>query len=259
LTAAAAPAHGSGERNGMDSRRIAAVYDAVADRYAEAFWRELERKPFDRRWLERLAERATGLGPICDMGCGPGQIAAFLRGCGAEVIGIDLSAAMLDQARRLNPGLTFEQADMLDLRLPPASFGGVAAFYAIVNFDLDQVATAFGGFHRILVPGGYALVAFHVGDGTRQVDEFLGRSVDARFAFFRPDDIVARLGDAGLAVEEVAIRDPYEGVEYPSRRAYVLARKPEPGAAGTLPERHAGAAYGGSAHGTYRGGRPRAG
>ena len=39
------------------------------------------------------------------------------------------------------------------------------------------------------------------------------------------DVIVARLTSAGLAVEDVTIRYPYPEVEYPSRRAYILARR----------------------------------
>ena len=78
----------------------------------------------------------------------------------------------------------------------------------------------------MLVPGGYLLVAFHVGDQAVHVDEFLGERVSMDFVFFQPDDIVARLGAAGLRVEEVTIRYPYEEVEHPSKRAYILARVP---------------------------------
>jgi len=51
--------------------------------------------------------------------------------------------------------------------------------------------------------------------------------VAARFAFFQPDDVVARLRTAGLEVAEVTMRNPYDQVEYPSKRAYILARKPD--------------------------------
>jgi len=32
--------------------------------------------------------------------------------------------------------------------------------------------------------------------------------------------------EAGFEIEEVIEREPYEGVEYPSRRAYIFAKKP---------------------------------
>ena len=50
-------------------------YDQVAAEYAEKFKDEMDDKPFDRDCLNRLAREVGGLSPICDMGCGPGQIA----------------------------------------------------------------------------------------------------------------------------------------------------------------------------------------
>ena len=64
-------------------------YDQVAGEYADHYFHELNHKPFDRELLERFASRVGTLGPICDMGCGPGQIARYLRDSGAEVLGID--------------------------------------------------------------------------------------------------------------------------------------------------------------------------
>jgi hypothetical protein len=46
------------------------------------------------------------------------------------------------------------------------------------------------------------------------------------FLLFQPSEIKAGLEAAGLTVEEVVEREPYPEVEYPSRRAYIFARKP---------------------------------
>jgi SAM-dependent methyltransferase len=210
----------------MDPADVARSYDAVADAYADRFRGELAHKPFDRAWLDRLVDLARGLGPICDLGCGPGHVAAYLRSRGADAFGADLSDEMVRVARRLNPGIRFERQDMLALTLPERSLGAVAAFYAIVHFSLDQAERAFAEVGRVLVPGGHLLVAFHVGDETRHVDELLGRRVSLDFRFFAVDDVLARLEAAGLAIAEVTLRYPYPDVEVATRRAYVLARKP---------------------------------
>ena len=210
----------------MDNQqRARECYDAVAAAYAGRFWSELDHKPFDRTWLDRFAALTNGVGRVCDMGCGPGQVAAYLRRRGADVLGADFSDEMLRHARRLNPDIEFQCQDMLDLSLPPESLGGIAAFYAIVHFTLDQVEVAFREFRRVLVPGGYLLVAFHIGDEPIHADEFLGERVAVDFMFFQPDDVVHRLEAAGMRVDEVTIRYPYKDVEYPSKRAYILAQK----------------------------------
>ena len=45
--------------------------------------------------------------------------------------------------------------------------------------------------------------------------------------FFRTDAIVGHLASAGLTVVDTIERDPYEGVEHPSRRGSVLAKRQE--------------------------------
>lgn len=50
---------------------------------------------------------------VVDLGCGPGNVTAILhrRWPGADVLGIDGSASMLDKARAAAPGCRFAQAD----------------------------------------------------------------------------------------------------------------------------------------------------
>jgi hypothetical protein len=81
--------------------------------------------------------------------------------------------------------------------------------------------------HRVLQPGGRLLLTFHIGEGSVHVDEFLGRPVALDFVFFTPKGVTDEVIRAGFAAVEVIERDPYADVEYPSRRAYLFARKPE--------------------------------
>lgn len=90
-------------------------YDRVAETYAEQFRDEMLRKPFDRKMLDWLAEKVGGSGVICDMGCGPGQVARYLHARGVKVCGVDLSPEMVRQAQHLNQGISFRQGDMFAL------------------------------------------------------------------------------------------------------------------------------------------------
>jgi uncharacterized damage-inducible protein DinB len=75
--------------------RVHAAYNAVADAYADRFFDELKHKPFDRKMLDWLIQRVATAGMICDLGCGPGQVARYLHSQGAEACGIDLSPEMV--------------------------------------------------------------------------------------------------------------------------------------------------------------------
>jgi SAM-dependent methyltransferase len=200
-------------------------YDRLADEYARRIFNELGQKPFDRELLDRFAARVDGRGPICDMGCGPGQVARYLRDRGASVSGIDLSPGMVEQACRLNPDISFQPGDMLDLAIDDGHFAGIAAFYAIVNIPPDHLPRAFREMHRVLRPDGLLLLAFHMGDEVLHENELWGRPISMDFFLFRPALIQQHAEAAGFVVEEMLEREPYgPDVEYQSRRAYMLAR-----------------------------------
>lgn len=209
------------------SEALQSSYDRVAESYAEQFRDEIEKKPFDRKMLDWLAEKVGHLGVICDMGCGPGQIARYLKGRGVKVCGVDLSPEMVRQAHSLNPDISFQQGDMLALTdVADNSYGGIAAFYAIVNLPRPSVTQALQELKRALRPNGVLLLAFHLGQGIKHLDEFLGAEVSLDFSFFETDEVKDYLKTAGFELEEAIERDPYsEDVEYQSRRAYIFARK----------------------------------
>lgn len=209
--------------------KIEEMYDTIADRWAEAFPDEHEKKPKDREILQRFVREIGSDRPVWDFGCGPGNTSAFLKKIGLDVSGLDLSRQMLEQAGVMHPGIRFQRGDMLDLEFEKDSIAGVVAFYAIVHFSEEQVRTAFREIVRVLRPGGLFLFAFHLGEGRIRLDEFLGRKIDIDFMFFTTDFILGCLKDSGFEKIEIIERDPYPGVEYPSRRAYVFARKPVAG------------------------------
>jgi SAM-dependent methyltransferase len=205
---------------------LRASYERVAGEYAARIFDELAHKPLDRALLDRFADAVRGQGPVCDLGCGPGHVARYLHGRGVEVQGVDLSPGMVAEARRLNPGIDFRQGDLRALDVADEAWAGIAAFYVIVHVPREELVPALRELGRVLRPGGLLLLAFHVGEETLHREEWWGKEVALDFLFFRPDEVIASLRAAGFTVEDVVERPPYEGVEHPSRRAYVFARKP---------------------------------
>src|SRR3546814_2145703 len=95
---------------------------------------------------------------ILDIGCGSGQTSLELVGavepCG-EVLGIDLSAPLLEVAQRRNSGhqgLRFVQGDAQVFPFAPASFDAAFSRFGVMFFA-DPVA-AFLNIRRGLKPGG---------------------------------------------------------------------------------------------------------
>lgn len=199
-------------------------YDSVAEAYTEHLFSELDRKPLDRNLLDRFAREMRARGRVADVGCGPGHVARYLAERGVDVLGIDLSPAMVACARRRSPGLEFRVGDLRALDLPDGSLAGILAFYAVVHFEPSELGPVFTELRRVLCPGGALLLAFHVGEETVHVEDLFGCPVSLDFRFHQPAAVAEALRAASFEIAEFLEREPYEGAEYPSRRCYFLGR-----------------------------------
>jgi SAM-dependent methyltransferase len=205
---------------------VQSSYDRVAGEYVRHIYDELQHKPLDRQLLDRFAGRLRGAGLVCDLGCGPGQVARYLHERGVAVCGMDLSPGMVEWARQLNSGIEFCQGDMRSLNVPDEAWAGIAAFYAIVNLQPAEVAQALREMNRAMQPGGLLLFSFHIGEGISHVEDLWGCAVCLDFYFFQTTDVATYLHSAGFEIDEIVEREPYAPeVEYQSRRAYIFARK----------------------------------
>ena len=198
-----------------------AGYTCVAAEYARHYFHELDHKPFDRQQLERLAAETKGKGPVCDVGCGPGEVARYLKDQGADVLGIDLSLGMVAEAARLSPDIPFYQGNMLTLDVPDGSWAGIAAFYSLIHIPRPQIVSALRELGRVLQPGGVLLLSFHIGSETVHTAEWWGQAVSLDFNFYQPGEMEDWLAQAGFGRVETLLREPYPEVEHQSRRAYL--------------------------------------
>lgn len=212
----------------MEGRRwnpdLAATYDRVAQAYADQFFTELDRKPFDRAFLDRFAASVAGRGRVCDVGCGPGHVGRYLAARGVDVFGRDLSPGMVALAQRLTPTMRFEQGDMLALDLPDSTLAGIVAFYSLIHLERAAVTRALAEIARVLIPGGLLLLAFHGGEGEVHAEDWFGCGVSIDATLFQPAEMATYMEQAGFSIEEVVTREPYE-FEYPSQRVYARGTK----------------------------------
>ena len=201
-------------------------YNLVAEEYVRRLYHELESKPLDREVLERFATAVRDQGLVCELGCGPGQVARYLHERGVAVQGLDLSPHMVELARQLNPGIEFQEGDMAKLQAQDASWVGIVAFYSIIHIPRPEVVAVLSEWRRVLRPGGLALLSFHRGQQEQHVDTLWDKQISLDFTFFECAEMEDYLSKAGYVVEERRERGPYPGVEVETQRCYVLARKP---------------------------------
>jgi SAM-dependent methyltransferase len=221
----------------MSEERVGAGYDAVATTYHAQFADELDHKPLERGLLDAFCDLSPP-GMIADIGCGTGHITRFLAELREDVVGMDLSPGMVAIARRNNPRLGFAVASMLRLPVRDAAWAAMVAVYSIIHLNPVERAQAFAEFARTLVPDGLLLVSFHVdGPGfapgdVNHLHTFLGHSVDMYGYFLDPSVVTTDLVANGFRIQARLDREPIGGIEFASRRCYILARRTVPSSHG---------------------------
>jgi SAM-dependent methyltransferase len=204
-----------------------ALYDAAAETYRAFAGTEVgpaTEGAVDRALLAAFVELTGGRGPVADLGCGPGRVAAFLAARGLDVIGVDLSPEMVGMARSAHPGIRFEEGELAALPFPDASLAAAVCWYSVIHTPPDSLDAVCAELRRVVVPGGQVLVAFQAGGGDR-IDRQEAHGTLLPLTNYRhdPDDVARRLEAAGLPVRARVVREPELAHEV-TPQAFLLAR-----------------------------------
>jgi SAM-dependent methyltransferase len=196
--------------------RLAAVWSATTD---DGPFNGLLERPALRKLIPGGLDGAV----VLDAGCGSGAQAQWLLDQGADVVGIDVSPRMIEEARRrCGEKGEFRVADLAEpLPLEPASLDGITCSLAL-HYIADW-RVPLRSFAAALRPGGWAVISLDhpfgpplpgqrggyfetelVSDSWRKADvevsqQFWRRPLAATFAAF---------ADAGFAVDRIAEPQP---------------------------------------------------
>jgi ubiquinone/menaquinone biosynthesis C-methylase UbiE len=207
-------------------RTIRTSYDTIAEEYATRIDGELAHKPFDCELLNAFAEQTKGQGVVADLGCGPGMVTQYLHDRGVSMLGLDLSPRMLAEAKRRHPALEFRAGDFTRLEVLDNQWAGIVALYALIHVPHDEIEGVLRDFFRVLQPGGWALLGFHVGTEIRHASDWWGLPVDLDFVFYEMSDMLSHVWGVGFDTELHVEREPYPEIELQTKRGYILAKKP---------------------------------
>ena len=212
-----------------DLDAVRTSYDRVADSYVHLMqttgMADIRRYPWLKAALDVFADAVGDSGPVLDVGCGPGQVTAYLAERGLDASGVDLSPGMIEHARRLHPQCRFSVSSATDLELADGSLGGMLGWWSLFNLPRDVLPQVFGLFARALKPGGHFLTGTHVGEGELLRTEAYGtEGVRWTTHRWRPEEFAALIEGAGLRVV-AELRLPGDGQTGPG--VVVMARKPE--------------------------------
>lgn len=230
---------------------VRATYDAQADQY-EAFirtsfsWLYIEKPAIDL-YTSEFHQPETR---VLEAGCGAGRVIEHLASKGinlSNIVGVDISARMLEYAKSALPGAKLLQSSLADLALRDGGFDLATSNMVFHHLDNKEASSALTEIHRNLKAGGTVFIvdtdpARIVGTddpdsqnswlfprspwGTTQV--FFNRSVDDFVA------LAEKAGYKALAVDYLRASEEGRGVDFekfidyterPARVAFKFQRK----------------------------------
>jgi len=169
----------------MSDAKTISYYDTSVEDYLKMVSRD---KP-DADLQSFIAAVPDG-GTVLDLGCGPGNSAAFMKAAGLNALASDASIEMVNKARK-QFGIDAKHArfDELD---DINAFDGIWANFSLLHAPRAEMPANLDRIKTALKPGGYLHIGLKIGNGEKR-DGF-GRY----YTYYQPDELKALLIDAGF-------------------------------------------------------------
>ena len=201
----------------------AAAFDAIAERYDDLYPHKSGQIIATQWLLDQLAPAAR----VLDVGCGTGlPTAEMIAEDGHQVVGIDLSPAMLARARRTVLTGTFLPMDAAGLDPALGPFDAAAAFFSLSMLPRARIPGALRQLRALLRPGAPLAIGMVDGNLDHIPHQLLDQQV--HLTAYPQADLTAVINGTGLYVTEVDVEDyePASGDTPAERHLYLYCRTP---------------------------------
>lgn len=154
------------------NRIVAEGNDRIVQRCAK--WSDGSRDDPGDRFLPLLKEQLSIGAAVRELDCGTDALSTRRRAARCAT-GVDLAGRGIDLARQNAPTATFGQANVTAIRLPPASFDAVAAFYAVAHVPRAEHAALRWSITGWLRPGNLPVASTGAASSPGDIgDDWLG-------------------------------------------------------------------------------------
>jgi ubiquinone/menaquinone biosynthesis C-methylase UbiE len=206
------------------------VYDSAASTYVQFVGTEISSAtecPTDRSLLVAFIEliKRQAICRVADIGCGPGRVAAFMADHDLDVVGVDVSRAMLAIASTVHPNIEFQEGRLDALPIETGVLAGAVCWYSIIYTPPDRLDAAFDELARVLISGGYLLLAFQTEGEPVHREGAFGTHLPLTSYRHSMREVIGHLESTGFKTYTTAIRAPELEHETTSQ-GFVIATGP---------------------------------
>jgi SAM-dependent methyltransferase len=140
-------------------------------------------------------------GSVLDIGCGWGRDSGYLADHGFKVQGVDLSPAMIRQARQQFEAVEFLVQDFENLDFPKDSFDAVWAHASLLHCPKKNLNGVLSSIAKILKPKGVFYLSLKEGVGeTISLDERYDPPLEKFWSYYQVPELKKVLRKAGFEI-----------------------------------------------------------
>lgn len=182
-------------------KQIIETYNKIAKQYAQ--YTETELMQYQ---LSKFASVLPGK-KVLDAGCGAGRDVAYLSEDGLDVIGIDISEGILEEAKKRYPKLKFKPMDFSNMKFKDKSFDGIWCMAGLIHTDRNDIPKVLKEFSRVLNENGILYIAVVEGTGEQEIKKEKYANEPRTYVYFKQDEIEKYLTDAGFQIMDSEVSD----------------------------------------------------
>lgn len=184
----------------------------------------------DEWWIQgtnRFIEHLHAGAHVLDVGCAGGVKSQYLKQHGLEVVGIDLSEAMIGIAKREYPGIEFHTMDLSEAWRLSHTFDGIFMQAVLLHVPKKDAHARIQSLAQTLKSGGYFYVAVKamrpngVGEEVKTENDY-GYEYQRFFSYYSSEEIQKYFETLGF---EIVHEESDGGKETPSTWIQIIARK----------------------------------
>lgn len=186
---------------------IIKTYDKIAKEYGKRYG---QISSYLVKYRKEFIKYLNGK-KVLDLGCGPGRDSRFLGEQGLEIIAIDASKEMVEEARRRAPNAKVIQMDMRKIDFPKGSFDGVWANFSLLHLKKEELPKVLSDVHQILKKEGVLFIGLKKGNKEQWEKEELNKNLKMFYSYYQKDELSDRVTEAGFKIISVReIKHLYE-------------------------------------------------
>ena len=175
----------------MTDLETISVYDSNSHAYATM---TISSKP--SKHLETFMREVKNGGTVLDLGCGPGNAAAFMSSNGFKVVATDASAEMVKVAKIENNIDVLHQS-FEDIKWVN-NFDGVWAHFSLLHATKRRFSNHLTALHRSLKPKGVFTIGMKLGEGEKRDD--IGRF----YSYYSEPQLIELLKENEFKTQEIS-------------------------------------------------------